>query len=333
MLPGFRFLFATILLSVSVLVFGLGAAALLRAAHDNFAGLPSAKIMREAAVAHDQENRKATLAMLRVEMIAEQQENVEKMSTARTADMAPQQSDSVPASQEPVAQESIAVSQPEIAAGDAKSESNADVLVLKNPVANELAPDRAANDTSAPPDVAHEPHVAQIDTASASAVMGPQARVDAKIADPKAQASDGPTSAAMIETQSRTVDVSKVEPDTATNLARADAAAAAKPSAMQIAALAVQSEAEVDQISPQRADAAPDVMSKPELLSTLKLVTQSLRLEAASRAADKSRELAAKQARVHHAQLLRRRMAFRARAVAANQQQAPQQQQSPSAVR
>ena len=37
MLPGFRFLFAAIVLSMSVLVFGLGAAALLRAAHEEVA--------------------------------------------------------------------------------------------------------------------------------------------------------------------------------------------------------------------------------------------------------------------------------------------------------
>ena len=41
MLPGFRFLFAAIVLSMSVLVFGLGAAALLRAAHEEFASNPS----------------------------------------------------------------------------------------------------------------------------------------------------------------------------------------------------------------------------------------------------------------------------------------------------
>ena len=42
MLPGFRFLFTAIVLSMSVLIFGLGAAALLRAAHEEFANLPVA---------------------------------------------------------------------------------------------------------------------------------------------------------------------------------------------------------------------------------------------------------------------------------------------------
>ena len=41
MLPGFRFLFAAILLSTSILVFGLGAAALLRATHEQAVANPS----------------------------------------------------------------------------------------------------------------------------------------------------------------------------------------------------------------------------------------------------------------------------------------------------
>ncbi len=44
MLPGFRFLLAAIVLSMSVLVFGLGAAALLRAAHEEFAGPPAWRV-------------------------------------------------------------------------------------------------------------------------------------------------------------------------------------------------------------------------------------------------------------------------------------------------
>jgi hypothetical protein len=41
MLPGFRFLFAAILLSTSILVFGLGAAALLRTTHEQFVSNPA----------------------------------------------------------------------------------------------------------------------------------------------------------------------------------------------------------------------------------------------------------------------------------------------------
>ena len=47
MLPGFRFLFAAIVLSMSILVFGLGAAALLRAAHEEFASTPAWRVAPE----------------------------------------------------------------------------------------------------------------------------------------------------------------------------------------------------------------------------------------------------------------------------------------------
>jgi hypothetical protein len=66
MLPGFRFLFAAIILSMSVLVFGLGAAALLRAAHEEFASLPSRRIPPEPFFAR-RNDQIPTLALLRVE--------------------------------------------------------------------------------------------------------------------------------------------------------------------------------------------------------------------------------------------------------------------------
>jgi hypothetical protein len=73
MLPGFRFLFAAVVLSMSILIFGLGAAALLRAAHDQFASIPSRRALPEPvfaqqpAFAQPSEAPAATLAMLRVE--------------------------------------------------------------------------------------------------------------------------------------------------------------------------------------------------------------------------------------------------------------------------
>jgi len=66
MLPGFRFLFATIVLAVSVLIFGLGAAALLRASHEEFASLPSWRPTQAPSFALRTESA-PTLAMLRVE--------------------------------------------------------------------------------------------------------------------------------------------------------------------------------------------------------------------------------------------------------------------------
>lgn len=68
MLPGFRFLFAAILLSASILVFGLGAAALLRATHEQYVSNsswrngPQEKVFAQAA-----EPSMPVLATLRAE--------------------------------------------------------------------------------------------------------------------------------------------------------------------------------------------------------------------------------------------------------------------------
>jgi hypothetical protein len=66
MLPGFRFLLAAIVLSISMLIFGLGAAALLRAAHEEFASIPSRRAPPEAIFAQRGDSG-PTLAMLRAE--------------------------------------------------------------------------------------------------------------------------------------------------------------------------------------------------------------------------------------------------------------------------
>jgi hypothetical protein len=70
MLPGFRFLFATVILAAGVLVFGLGAAALLRAAHEEFAtvaatSLPAPRLAPSPPAAQDA--LRPTLALLRIE--------------------------------------------------------------------------------------------------------------------------------------------------------------------------------------------------------------------------------------------------------------------------
>ena len=68
MLPGFRFLFTAIVLSMSVLIFGLGAAALLRAAHEEFANLPSRRVLSEPPTfARRNDGPPPTLALLRVD--------------------------------------------------------------------------------------------------------------------------------------------------------------------------------------------------------------------------------------------------------------------------
>jgi hypothetical protein len=73
MLPGFRFLFAAIVLSLSILVFGLGAAALLRAAHEEVASNPSWRAAPEMMFARQGDGAPPVLAMLRVEPAAMEQ--------------------------------------------------------------------------------------------------------------------------------------------------------------------------------------------------------------------------------------------------------------------
>jgi hypothetical protein len=67
MLPGFRFLFAAIVLSMSILVFGFGAAALLRTAHEEFASTPSWQPAPETRFAQSPQASQPVLALLRVD--------------------------------------------------------------------------------------------------------------------------------------------------------------------------------------------------------------------------------------------------------------------------
>jgi hypothetical protein len=76
MLPGYRFLLAAIVLSMSLLIFGLGAAALLRAAHEEFASIPSRRPPPETHFAQ-RSDAAPTLAMLRVEPSAADEKAME----------------------------------------------------------------------------------------------------------------------------------------------------------------------------------------------------------------------------------------------------------------
>lgn len=83
MLPSFRFLFAAIVLSMSMLIFGLGAAALLRAAHEEFASIPARRGPPETIFAR-QSDAKPTLAILRVEP-SEADQKAAKLATSDNA--------------------------------------------------------------------------------------------------------------------------------------------------------------------------------------------------------------------------------------------------------
>jgi hypothetical protein len=126
MLPGFRFLFAAIVLSLSILVFGLGAAALLRAAHEEFASTPTWRAAPEMVFAQPVETTRPVLALLRVDTPA-----VEK-----TTDNAP--SDATPAATTaPSEPERIAALKPE----DSSSPETAkpEATVAESPAQGEAA--------------------------------------------------------------------------------------------------------------------------------------------------------------------------------------------------
>jgi hypothetical protein len=82
MLPGFRFLFAAIILSISILIFGLGAAALLRAAHEEFASNPTWRAPPETVFAQQSEPNKPVLATLVIEPPPAEQKKPEAQVTA-----------------------------------------------------------------------------------------------------------------------------------------------------------------------------------------------------------------------------------------------------------
>ncbi|HEY0182479.1 MAG TPA: hypothetical protein VGC09_06680 [Rhodopila sp.] len=68
MLPGFRFLVAAVVLCLSMLVFGFGAASLLRSAHEEFANLPVRPSAPQTMFAQQQSSEAPpSLSMLRVE--------------------------------------------------------------------------------------------------------------------------------------------------------------------------------------------------------------------------------------------------------------------------
>src|SRR6185369_7562116 len=85
MLPGFRFLFTAIVLSMSVLIFGLGAAALLRAAHEEFANLPSRRSTPEPMFARRTDETPPTLALLRIDLPEERPTEVASPAPAPEA--------------------------------------------------------------------------------------------------------------------------------------------------------------------------------------------------------------------------------------------------------
>jgi hypothetical protein len=134
MLPSFRFLFAAIMLSTSILVFGLGAAALLRTAHEEFAGNPFWHAAPETTFAQS-ENSRPVLAMLRVDPVPVEPQ-------------APDDAPSVAAPVEPAATTSVAAEPETIAAPESElspqpASAQPEIPAPESPAPSEIAPAQA----------------------------------------------------------------------------------------------------------------------------------------------------------------------------------------------
>ena len=146
MLPGFRFLFAAIMLSMSLLVFGLGAAALLRAAHESFASNSSWRAAPEVPFAQHPDATMPVLATLRVEPPA-----MEKLNDEVTIVAAPARAE--PAA-EPIRNDQVAALKPAetLPAEPVKpAEPTPPIPAAENPPAAETAIETAPSPAASAP--------------------------------------------------------------------------------------------------------------------------------------------------------------------------------------
>lgn len=145
MLPGFRFLFAAVMLSMSLLIFGLGAAALLRAAHESFASNSSWRAAPEVPFAQHPDTTPPVLATLRVEPNA-----MEKANEQASVAAAPVREE--PAAAEPVKSDRVAALRP-AETSPAETAKPAELPTLM-PAAENQPPAETASSTPAAPSTA-----------------------------------------------------------------------------------------------------------------------------------------------------------------------------------
>jgi hypothetical protein len=173
MLPGFRFLFAAIVSSMSILVFGLGAAALLRAAHEEVASNPSWRAAPETRFAQQGETTPPALALLRVE-------------PQPAEPMAPENSPAAAA--EPAAIASAPTEPAASASAPAEPAASAPTSAEPERIAA-LKPDDAPQPETAKPEMPRAESPAQSDAASAQA-DAPAPDAETKIAASEQALSD-----------------------------------------------------------------------------------------------------------------------------------------------
>ena len=202
MLPGFRFLLAAIVLSLSILVFGLGAAALLRAAHEQFASIPSLRVPPETVFAQANQPNLPVLAMLRVDppAIAKASDNVPAAAEpVRQADIVSTPAESErPAALKPEEKPLAEIAKPEIAVPETQPQGQAASAQADRPAPTEETRIAAIEPIPQP---STEPAASQAKetAATVSEPARAAASVDADAASTKIATLGGPT--AGIETE------------------------------------------------------------------------------------------------------------------------------------
>lgn len=169
MLPGFRLLFATVVLAGAVLIFGLGAAALLRAAHEEFASLPSWRAAAPPLPARIAEPPPPTLALLRVETPEAAPDVVKDMtSLVATAE----HTAAAPESTEATKPEEMAV--PQAVAAETPAPAIVEASLQPAP-AGVVAPETASPQVAAPTPQAIAPDMAAQRPSEGAASPAPEA--------------------------------------------------------------------------------------------------------------------------------------------------------------
>jgi hypothetical protein len=183
MLPGFRFLFAAIVSSMSILVFGLGAAALLRAAHEEVSSNPSWRAAPETRFAQQGETTPPVLALLRVEP-----QPAEPMAPENSPAAAAEPAAIASAPTEPAASASAPTEPAASASAPAEPAASAPTSAEPERIAA-LKPDDAPRPESAKPEMprAESPAQAEIPPAQADA---PAPDAETKIATSEQALSD-----------------------------------------------------------------------------------------------------------------------------------------------
>ncbi|QPF93293.1 hypothetical protein [Bradyrhizobium commune] len=155
MLPGFRFLLAAILLSTSILVFGLGAASLLRASHEQYVSNPSWRNgPQEQVFAQASEPAQPVLAALRVEPVAPAANEAPPAMQDQVPSIGLPAIETTPEQMAAVTLESNAQPEPQVASVTPPAETAppATEAPAPEPAKSQIARDAAPADTLTPAD-------------------------------------------------------------------------------------------------------------------------------------------------------------------------------------